>query len=122
MVAAVYVPKDFKGTIVLKTLMTVTLISVTTEALALYVCFHLVRPMWLSFLSSQDEVNGFNCSCDVGFTGHTCTINIDDCVMNPCENGATCEVRYTQIVCSNFLNVHLLFHIGWCGFIHMCLY
>ena len=41
----------------------------------------------------QDEVNGFNCSCAVGFTGQTCSINIDDCVVNPCENSGTCVVR-----------------------------
>ena len=41
----------------------------------------------------QDEVNGFNCSCAAGFTGQICSINIDDCIMNPCDNAGTCVVR-----------------------------
>ena len=43
-------------------------------------------------LSLQDEVDGFNCSCVLGFSGHNCEINDDDCVMNPCQNSGTCMV------------------------------
>jgi len=38
----------------------------------------------------QDALNGFICSCDTGFTGHDCDINIDDCGTNICLNNATC--------------------------------
>lgn len=45
---------------------------------------------------SQDGVGGFNCTCVAGYTNHDCSINIDDCVMNPCQNGGTCVVCSTQ--------------------------
>ena len=28
-----------------------------------------------------------SCTCVAGYTGDDCTVNIDDCDPNPCENG-----------------------------------
>ena len=29
---------------------------------------------------------------EAGWTGETCSVNIDDCATNPCQNGGTCFV------------------------------
>ena len=46
---------------------------------------------------TQDRINGYHCSCMIGFTGDDCGINIDDCEMDPCLNGATCNVSCVTI-------------------------
>lgn len=36
----------------------------------------------------------YNCDCEgTGFEGENCTVDIDDCLGNPCQNGASCEDR-----------------------------
>ena len=40
----------------------------------------------------QDEVDGFSCVCLAGYSGMDCSVNIDDCSDNPCDNGGTCIV------------------------------
>ncbi|XP_057608550.1 neurocan core protein isoform X2 [Chionomys nivalis] len=32
----------------------------------------------------------YGCSCDEGYAGENCEIDIDDCLCSPCENGGTC--------------------------------
>ncbi len=39
---------------------------------------------------SSPVVTGFACNCTRGFTGKVCEVNIDDCALQPCSNGATC--------------------------------
>lgn len=36
----------------------------------------------------------------VGFEGATCSINIDECADNPCQNGATCVDDIDSFTCS----------------------
>lgn len=38
----------------------------------------------------MDEVNGFRCVCETGFTGVNCEENVNDCSSNPCLNGGHC--------------------------------
>ena len=35
----------------------------------------------------KDQLNGFICSCEAGFSGIRCEEDIDDCQSSPCVNG-----------------------------------
>lgn len=37
-------------------------------------------------------MNGYSCNCPVGYTGRTCSEDINDCLSNPCQHGS-CIVR-----------------------------
>ena len=47
-----------------------------------------------------DLINGYECRCPVGFTGHLCQENINDCVANPCQNGGSCIDGIGNYTCS----------------------
>ncbi|XP_076112267.1 uncharacterized protein LOC143080345 [Mytilus galloprovincialis] len=38
----------------------------------------------------MDKLRGYRCTCNRGFTGSNCDVNIDDCVTNVCQNDAQC--------------------------------
>uniref|UniRef100_A0A8D2IYT3 Crumbs cell polarity complex component 1 n=1 Tax=Varanus komodoensis TaxID=61221 RepID=A0A8D2IYT3_VARKO len=40
---------------------------------------------------SYRRASGYVCNCPVGFTGIHCEEDINECHMNPCQNGGTCE-------------------------------
>ncbi|WAQ94725.1 CRUM1-like protein [Mya arenaria] len=48
----------------------------------------------------SDRLNGYDCTCDVGFTSQRCDVNIDDCTANVCMNGATCVDEVASYNCS----------------------
>ncbi|XP_023241480.1 slit homolog 2 protein-like [Centruroides sculpturatus] len=45
-------------------------------------------------------MNYFICACPVGFSGDNCSTNVDDCVENMCQNGATCVDGVNSYTCS----------------------
>lgn len=47
----------------------------------------------------MDMVNGYRCTCPVGFTGEHCEINVDDCQGDPCLNGGTCVDHVNRFRC-----------------------
>mgnify|MGYP000015760698 CR=1 FL=1 len=48
----------------------------------------------------QDGINAFTCICDVGYQGLLCEINIDDCLVNSCQNGGTCVDLINDFLCN----------------------
>ena len=47
----------------------------------------------------QDQVNGFTCSCAVGWTGDTCGDDIDDCAeVSECSDGSNCTVSFFALL------------------------
>lgn len=50
-----------------------------------------------------EDADGFaeesTCYCLAGFTGSHCEINVDDCQMRPCANGATCLDGVNRFSC-----------------------
>ncbi|KAM7134776.1 neurocan core protein [Macrochelys suwanniensis] len=47
----------------------------------------------------QSNGTVYSCSCDQGFTGENCEIDIDDCLSSPCQNGGTCIDEVNSFVC-----------------------
>lgn len=41
----------------------------------------------------------FTCRCLAGFMGARCEVNVDDCLMRPCANGATCLDGINRFSC-----------------------
>ena len=41
----------------------------------------------------QGGIRDYNCMCVAGWEGQNCDIDTNDCILNPCENGATCNVK-----------------------------
>ena len=56
--------------------------------------------LWHSFSCNfVFSVNSYRCECEEGWSGETCSINIDDCAINPCLNGGTCIDLLNAYVC-----------------------
>ncbi|XP_038617138.1 protein delta homolog 2 isoform X2 [Tachyglossus aculeatus] len=50
----------------------------------------------------QDDrgyARNFTCRCLAGFVGPRCEVDVDDCLMRPCANGATCRDGINRFSC-----------------------
>ncbi|KAF1503940.1 hypothetical protein FQV18_0013992, partial [Eudyptula minor novaehollandiae] len=48
---------------------------------------------------SYSQAAGFLCSCQPGFAGVECAVNINECEEGPCKNGAVCEDGIADYTC-----------------------
>ena len=44
-------------------------------------------------------LNDYTCLCPPGFTDENCSVNIDECLPNPCQNGGTCTDQVNAYSC-----------------------
>ncbi|MFH4980406.1 hypothetical protein AB6A40_007115 [Gnathostoma spinigerum] len=64
--------------------------------------------------NSMDHAYGFECLCQIGYSGKRCEININDCSPKPCHNGGTCIDNISSYVCHclpQFSSVHCQFRL-----------
>ncbi|XP_053104712.1 protein crumbs homolog 1 isoform X2 [Hemicordylus capensis] len=63
---------------------------------------------------SYHRASGYVCSCPPGFTGIHCQEDINECHMNPCQNGGTCENYLGNYTCHCPLGEkNGIFYGGW---------
>ncbi|XP_074871762.1 protein crumbs homolog 2 isoform X3 [Carettochelys insculpta] len=48
---------------------------------------------------SYSQAAGFLCWCQPGFSGESCSVNIDDCESQPCQNGGHCTDLVNSFLC-----------------------
>ena len=49
-------------------------------------------------------MDNYICVCVAGYTGMNCSVDIDDCNNNPCENGGMCLVWLCYVFVSNSMS------------------
>ncbi|XP_053267649.1 protein crumbs homolog 2a [Pleuronectes platessa] len=49
---------------------------------------------------SYADAAGYICQCQSGFAGENCSVNIDECESEPCQNGGTCEDKINGYTCT----------------------
>ncbi|RVE65547.1 hypothetical protein OJAV_G00117580 [Oryzias javanicus] len=54
----------------------------------------------LDWKFSFAEAAGYICHCQPGFAGENCSINIDECESEPCQNGGFCQDKVNGYTCA----------------------
>nr|XP_008118198.1 PREDICTED: protein crumbs homolog 1 [Anolis carolinensis] len=63
---------------------------------------------------SYHTASGYMCHCPLGFTGIHCEEDINECHMNPCQNGGTCENSLGNYTCHcPAIEENGIFYGGW---------
>ena len=67
----------------------------------------------------EDDVFGYRCKCSAGWEGSLCDVEINECVDNPCKNGATCidlfnDFRWVTRSYSNQANLFVVQQVCYC--------
>ena len=66
----------------------------------------------------SDNDYEYQCICPTGFTGSHCESNIDDCAVNPCQNGGTCIDFVSDYKCycnPGFIGTHCEENVNECA-------
>ncbi|XP_033836071.2 protein delta homolog 2 [Periophthalmus magnuspinnatus] len=64
---------------------------------------HLLRSPCLNGGQCEDQsgfADSFSCRCLSGFSGARCEVDVDDCALSPCANGATCTDGVNRFTCT----------------------
>lgn len=66
----------------------------------------------------SDQEDKYQCICPSGFAGIHCENNIDDCAVNPCQNGGTCIDFVSDYKCycnPGFIGTHCEENVNECA-------
>lgn len=82
-------------------------------------CFERSNPShWeMDWEMSFADASGYICQCQSGFAGENCSVNINECESEPCQNGGLCLDQVNGYICrcpSGFLGLHCEVNINEC--------
>ena len=63
----------------------------------------LSHPCHNNGLCLDDNMGGYKCTCDTGYTGDNCEILLT-CENHACNNNGVCVVGFNEVFCQVFLN------------------
>lgn len=62
----------------------------------IYIC---MWPLALFVTSRSVQPGGYYCTCEPGWTGPECSIDVDECSSDPCRNGGICIDQQNSYYC-----------------------